>query len=315
MTVNPQEWYIIVNPHAGSGKTMSEWAVAEAKLAGCGVPYKAVFTARKYHATELAHAAASQGWRKFVAVGGDGSVHEVMCGVVDWCRESGVDMEEFTLAVIPIGSGNDWIKSLNVPHDTAKVVELIANESFAKQDVIAVELADGVSTTMTNVGGVGFDSHVCVTVNALKDRGRRSKLLYVYGLVKAIIGLKSIRVRIEGDGREIFCGTMYSVAFGNGKYSGSGMLQTPLSELDDELIDVMVVPRIALWKILLAVPRIFTGTLAECRYVIYAKARSITVTPLDDASADLVEVDGEVTGKLPMSLKATGSRINVVVGR
>ena len=112
------DWYCIVNPHAGSGKTMPQWAIAEKILTASSVPYKTTLTNYKFHAEKLAYEAAQRGYRRFLAVGGDGSVHEVMNGIVRYTEETGAAPEDFTLSVIPIGSGNDWIKSLGIPHDT-----------------------------------------------------------------------------------------------------------------------------------------------------------------------------------------------------
>ena len=115
------EWYIIVNPHAGSGKTMRYWVPAESKLKELGVPYYTVYTTHKHHATELAALAARMGYRRIMAVGGDGSIHEVFDGVLGWCEVSGTDPADFYLAVAPIGSGNDWIKSFGIKRDVVIV--------------------------------------------------------------------------------------------------------------------------------------------------------------------------------------------------
>ena len=169
------EWFIIVNPRAGSGKTISGWTVAEWLLRELGVPFTCAFTHYKSHARELACQAARDGYRRFVAAGGDGSVHEMFSGVLDFCTETGTPADGFLMGNIPIGSGNDWIKSLGVPHDIERVVRLIAEGSSRMQDVISVHASDGRTCCMSNVGGTGFDSHVCERVNARKERGHRSR--------------------------------------------------------------------------------------------------------------------------------------------
>ena len=125
MSITKNEWYTIVNPHAGSGKTMSKWVPAEKYLKKLGVKLHIVYTTHKHHAEELAGAAARMGYRKIMAVGGDGSIHEVFEGVLSWCESSGTAPEEFYLALMPIGSGNDWIKTFDIPHDTIKAAEII----------------------------------------------------------------------------------------------------------------------------------------------------------------------------------------------
>ncbi len=314
MTDTRTEWYIIINPHAGSGKTMEQWAIAEKQLAELGIPYAAAYTGYKAHAKQLAAQAAEDGYRKILAVGGDGSVHEVFTGVLSWCEETGTASEEFYFGVIPIGSGNDWIKSLNVPHDTLKVVSLIEKGSFRRQDVVRVKSAGDKVCYMANIGGVGFDSHVCERVNAKKERGHRSKRIYVNALIYTILHLQRFQASVMGDGEEYYSGNCYSIAFGNGRYSGGGMLQTAASEIDDGLLDVMIVPVLPLHKIVREVRRIFDGTIQESGSVIYRKCSCLKVVPLNARSADIIAMVGEVEGRLPLEITLPGQQVNVLVG-
>ena len=308
------EWYVIVNPHAGSGKTMQEWALAEKRLCDLGVPYVAAFTGYKAHAKELSYQAAADGYRRIVAVGGDGSVHEMFTGVVQYCRKSGTPTEEFYLAVIPIGSGNDWIKSLSVPHDTLKVVDLINRGSFSKQDIVEVSSSDNVSCCMANIGGAGFDSHVCVNVNAKKERGRRNKRIYVNALIRTLLTLRRISVEVVGDGEVFYSGPLYSLSMGNGKYSGGGMLQTGVSEIDDGLLDLLIVPAVSVFTIVKEIHRIFDGTTHNSQSLIYRRCRNLKVIPLNAKSNDYVEIDGEIEGRLPLEVNMSGSQVNVLTG-
>lgn len=309
------EWYIIVNPHAGSGKTISEWEAAEKLFSDLEVPYVSVFTDHKFHASELAAKAATRGYRRFLAVGGDGSVHETFCGLMSWCEEYGVSTEEFTIGVIPIGSGNDWIKSLDVPHDTEAVIELISKDSVRKQDVVKVITRGERISYMANIGGVGFDSHVCARVNSQKESGKRNKRIYVNALIHTIFNLKRFHVSVEGDGEEYYKGPCYSIAIGNGRYSGSGMLQTAGAEIDDGLIDVMIVPVLSLFRILKEIHRIFDGTVQNSKCVIYKRCKSLKITPLNARSSDIVEMDGEIVGNLPLEVTVTGFMTNAIAGQ
>ena len=306
------DWFIIVNPRAGSGKTISGWTEAEGLLRRRGVPFTVEFTHYKSHARELALQAARDGYRLLLAAGGDGSVHEMFSGILDFCTETGTPAEEFRLGNIPIGSGNDWLKSIGVPHDIGKVVDLVADGSFRFQDVIQVRNSDGNTCCMANVGGTGFDSHVCVRVNARKERGHRSRWIYVGALIMTILKLKRIKVEVVGDGQTVFKGACFSIAFGNGRYSGGGMLQAAGAVMDDGLVDVMVVPVMSILRILREVHCLIDGTTPQSPSLVYSQCRSITVTSLDPRYDDLFEVDGEIEGRLPMEIAATGQRIGVV---
>ena len=307
-------YFFIVNPRAGSGKTMYEWLPAERKLKRLGIPCDIALTDHKRHATALAQQAAAEGYRRIIAVGGDGSLHEVFNGICRWCAATGVPTEEFLLGVVPIGSGNDWIRSLAVPNDTIEVVDLIRRNSFGRMDVMRVKSSGGRTAYMANIGGVGFDSHVCKRVNTQKESGRRGKLIYLNSLRYTIFNLKSINISVVADGEVVFTGLCYSVAFGNGRYSGSGMRQVPLAVLDDGLLDYTIIPKTPLLKVVKELPRLFNGTLHQSVYVISGKCRSLQIVPMDEQSNDIFELDGEIEGLLPMSIEVTGHMINVIKG-
>lgn len=307
-------YFFIVNPRAGSGKTMFEWLPAERKLKRLGIPCDIAMTDHKRHATALAYEAASKGYRKIIAVGGDGSLHETFNGICRWCARTGTPTEEFLLGVVPIGSGNDWIRSLGVPNDTSEVVDLIRKNSVGVMDVVRIKSSGGRLAYMANIGGVGFDSHVCKRVNIQKESGRRGKMIYLNSLRYTIFNLKPVYISVVADGEVIFTGQCFSVALGNGRYSGSGMRQVPLAVMDDGLLDYAVIPKAPLAKVLKELPRLFSGTLNQSEYVISGKCRSLQIVPMDEQSADIFELDGEIEGLLPMSVEITGHQINVIKG-
>ena len=294
---------------------MCEWLPAEKELERAGVRYVTAMTDHKRHATSLAMEACQQGYRKIIAVGGDGSLHEVFNGICRWCENSNCDISDFFIGVIPIGSGNDWIKSLGVEKDARAALECVCRSEYRMMDVIRVESSGSRVCYMANVGGTGFDSHVCLRVNSQKESGKRGKLIYLNSLIYTIATLRSIRVACYADGKMVFSGDCYSIALGNGRYSGSGMRQVPAAEIDDSLVDYLIIPRLSLGRIMLEVPRLFTGTINESRFVISGQCKSFKVMPLDSESEDVLELDGELEGRLPMSVEVLPSRIRVMTMR
>ena len=314
MTEPKTEWYIIVNPRAGSGKTMSLWVPAEQKLEKLGIPFITAMTDHKRHATALAHDAAAEGFRKILAVGGDGSLHETLAGITRFCDATGTPTEEFTLGVLPIGSGNDWIKSLDVPNDLDKVIDLIDSGSIGQMDIVKVTGGGGKVCYMANIGGTGFDSHVCSRVNFQKEGGKRGKLIYLNALRYTITHISAISVKVVADGKDVFEGPCYSIALGNGRDSGSGMRQVPLATIDDGIMDYMIVPKAPLHAIVKQIPRLFNGSINESSLVISGRCRQLLIAPLDEQSEDIFELDGEIEGRLPMNIEVDGRRINVIKG-
>ena len=316
-----EKWLAVVNVFAASKKAGSVWKKAAACLEDAGVLYKAEFTGGKYNATELSAKAAARGCRKFIAVGGDGTVHDVLNGIAEYVQSAeDVTLSDFTLAVLPVGSGNDWVKSVGVSTDIRQAVTFIAAGVTGTQDVVKVSMLDASDldaeplavSYMSNVGGVGLDARVCEIVNRKKEKGKRGKQLYVSALLYCIRHRVPIRARIVCDGKEIFSGKYLSIAFGIGKYSGGGMRQTPDAVIDDGLLDITVIPDIPIWTIAKEAPKLFTGTFNTVEVLTLAKCHEVLVLPEGEADAEPVEVDGEVVGRAPVRMEILDQQINVI---
>ena len=317
-------WLVVVNVFAASRKAGSVWKKAAVMLEEAKIPYKAMFTGGKDNAITISRKSAMKGYRKFIAVGGDGTVHDVLNGITDFVYSSDgseISVADFTLGVLPVGSGNDWVKSTGVPRDIQGAVNVIADGKTGLQDVVRVEVldpscpeSDPLSVSyMANVGGVGLDARVCEIVNRKKEQGYRGKKLYVSALLYCIRHRVPVRARIVCDGNEIFSGRYLSIAFGVGKYSGGGMRQTPLAELGDGMLDVTVIPDISIWTIAKEVPRLFTGTFHKVGVLTLAKCREVLVLPDSGADAEPVEVDGEVVGRAPVRMSVLPQQIKVIM--
>ena len=328
MDSNDKIWYAVVNPNAGSGKTVSEWPKASKILSDNRIDFEYKTTWKMGAAVEITMKACAEGYRKFLAVGGDGTVHEILEGIAKYVQISAVAktldkesqkvaLDDFTLAVMPIGSGNDWIKTLEIPKDFNKVAELMKRDSTGRQDVFCLSLRDdntsrNLESFMANVGGVGFDANVCKKVNFEKNTGKSGKVLYLKALISNILNFKTFDCVVEADGKEIFRGTTMSIALGAGKYSGGGMLQVPDAVMDDGLLDITIIPLMPLHRIIRAVPGLFTGKLLKDNpELISAKCSSLSIKPLS-SPAPLVEVDGEVVGNLPVSIGRLDGQLRVL---
>ena len=308
-------WLVVVNVFAASKKAGSVWKKAAVMLEEAGVPYKAMFTGGADNAIAISRKACAMGYRKFLAVGGDGTVHDVLNGISEHVYApdtTDVSISDITLGVLPVGSGNDWVKSTGVPRDIRSAVDVIAKGHTGLQDMVRVKVGDTVSY-MANIGGIGLDARVCEIVNRKKEQGRRGKQLYVSALLYCIRHRVPVRAKVICDGKEIFNGKYLSLGFGVGKYSGGGMRQTPLAELGDGLLDVTVIPDIPLWIIAKEVPKLFTGTFHKVSVLTLAKCRSISIIPECQADAEPVEVDGEVIGRGHTTMEVLPEQIKVIM--
>ena len=314
------KWLVVVNVFAASRRAGSVWKKAAALLDAASVSYHVRFTGSPDNAMTIALKGAQDGYRRFIAVGGDGTIHDVMNGVASVVSsDNDVILSDFTFAVLPVGSGNDWVKSAGVPRDLGEAVKLIAQEHVSRQDVVKVSILNDAGESikdsyMANIGGIGLDARVCEIVNKKKEQGRRGRFLYVSALAYCIRHRVPVKAKVICDGVEVFDGKYLSMAFGVGKYSGGGMRQTPLAVLDDGLLDVTIIPDISMWVIARKVPSLFTGTFHKVDVLTQARCREVLVLPYGQADAEPVEVDGEVIGRVPVRMTVLPDQINIISG-
>ena len=310
--MNDSSWIAVINPNAGGGRVAREWPLLSNMLKDRGFPFEEVFTTHRYHAVELVIYSLKRGFRNFISVGGDGTLHEIVNGIF---YQKEVPVSEITLAVLPTGSANDWTRMYRIPKDYDKAIETVLEERTVMQDVARVEYSQaGVrnSRYMVNVAGVGLDANICLRCNASKDKGKSGDLAYVKAAFKALVSRTSTPTKVVVDGRSFFSGKMFSIAFGVGKYSGGGMMQVPDAVADDGLVNVMVARKVSKIKFLLLFKQLFKGTIYRIREVSHTTASRVCVI---SRKPDRVEIDGEVVGTTPMNLEVLPRALRVVVGR
>ncbi len=329
---NQDTWLAVVNIFAASKKAGKIWRRAEEHLNNEGVPFTSRRTGDNGNAMTIACTACEEGFRKFIAVGGDGTIHDVLEGIMFYIESrnlvgDAVCLSDFTFAVIPVGSGNDWIKTSGVPKDVVKAASLFNCGRIARQDVVKVTVLDPSALPdektqkiayMANVGGVGLDARVCDKVNREKMRGKRGKRLYVSALIYNILHRVPTFAKVLCDGRKAFEGAFMSMSFGIGRYSGGGMRQTPHAVMDDGLLDMAIIPDLPLMKIAKEAPKLFSDKFWNVKELVTARCRTITVLPYDPAmpgkpvSGDLIEVDGEIVGTAPVKFEILPNQLNIL---
>ena len=194
-------WKIIISKKSGNGKAFAQWPEVKDALVEKGLQFSESFTEYVGHATELAREAIRGGFRKILAVGGDGTIHEILNGVM---TQDEVPSSEITLAIVPVGSGNDWARLYDLPKESAAAVDLLTGGRTLLQDVVKVEsVLDGEPSVryMMNIGGLGIDAHVCYLFELEKQKGKKDKNSMGYKVNSAA---KSVAKTTAGTvGREV----------------------------------------------------------------------------------------------------------------
>ena len=305
------KWIMIVNPFSASASNEEKWKKCGNILAEGGLQVEHIITGRPRHASELSFKAAVSGIRKFIAVGGDGTVHEVMTGLLRFCDAQGVDMGEFTIGVIPYGTGNDWIRTALIPKDIEEAARCIVRGNTAKEDVVRLTFSNGVFC-MANIGGIGLDADICHYTNKLKQKGHRGRLLYKLAAPYSIFTKKRHPVKIECDGELLYEGKLFSAVIANGIYRGGGVKQNQDGgNWSDGQLELSVMPGVSHIKGVSLMTHALSGDFAVQPGIITRRFRKMTVTPL--GTPDRVESDGEIPGTTPLTVELTGQQINIIV--
>lgn len=287
--VDVRNYTFIVNPEAGKGSAERTWWRLQPLIAGSGIQHDVVRTESEGDGTRLAAIASGQ---CVVAVGGDGTVNEIANALVG---------SEKTMGVIPAGSGNDMIKSIGVPVETEaafqvllrgeKLVMDVGTVRCSGSDEVLPESGELKSRYFVNGVGVGFDAAVAVRTREI--RFLSGTALYLLAALQTLGKYDSPFYDVTFDGESRRSRNLL-MAIGNGICAGGGFYLTPDARVDDGLLDLCVIERASVPRILRLMPSVMRGKHGPAKEVNFYRAKEINIsckTPF------YVHADGEIVGR------------------
>lgn len=300
-----ERWYVICNPASGRGSRHSNRSRLEHGLRAAGIAHEIAMSEYPGHACVLARAACDNGWRRIAIAGGDGTAHEVVNGILG----SGIaDLAPMMLGVLPLGTGNDWARTLGVPANVDNACRILGAGQAVFHDVGEVALridAQPATRHFINVAGAGFDAHVVRLVQTCDARRWR----YFTGMLRSAHTFQAPELTISAAGFRHEGPTL--VAFLNiGGYLGGGMHVAPQARFDDGLFELTVVRDMSVARLLANLPRLALGTLAGSDLVSVARAACVSIE-----GDTLIEADGELLGCTPASFRTIARALQVMVPR
>jgi len=309
--ISPEKWLIIVNPNAGSKKGARDWTKICHFLSQEGFDYHCVFTEHRNHAIHLAEQYIVKGYRNLIVVGGDGTMNEVLNGIMNQTK---VSPEEIILGMIPVGTGNDWCRTFGIPFDYKKAVHILKTKKIFVQDVGKVtyyKKNESIQRYFLNVAGMGYDALVAKKTNMLKERGKGNPLAYIYFVFAGLFQYKFMEGVIEVDDQIVFKGEIFSMNVGICKYNGGGMMQVPYAIPNDGFLDMMIIKKASKLIVLRHARKLYTGTLVNLPVVKTFRGKSIRIR---STGKIYLEADGESLDHTPFTFEIIPTVLKVIVG-
>ncbi|WP_028776443.1 diacylglycerol/lipid kinase family protein [Shimazuella kribbensis] len=239
-------YLFIVNPHAGRGKGLRAWKQVEAKLVHSRIDYEVHFTQYKEEAILLAKEAMDQSkWIAVIAVGGDGTVHEVANGLYG---------SEIPMGYIPAGTGNDFAREWKISFDPLRAWERIQQHEVKKVDILMEN-----SRIMLCYISAGFDGYVSRKVDASWWKKGLGKASYFIGALLALKKFRPFSLRLQLDGQNHDFEDVWLVTLSNGKSLGGGMLINPQADSTDGWMDLCIVHKLKKLEFLRMFPKVYAG--------------------------------------------------------
>jgi diacylglycerol kinase (ATP) len=289
-------WLVIRNPVAGRARTRPDaWRSFERALRAAGVEFDVQSTGRPGDAVHIAEAAASSGQTRILVAGGDGTVHEALNGLMRARTESStVHAPDTVLVPVPLGTGNDWARSLALPRNPDRLAALIARGQPVAHDVGRIDFAEPGQPRcwFINVAGAGFDAHVLQRLPASTP----SRAAYLLGALRELGRYRATNVRVACDDAPASAVKRLVAFVAIGRYCGHGMHVAPRARFDDGRFDVVTIADVGLLRALPRLVALYTRGLLHDPLVRHAMARSVH---LDSEPAAGVEADGQRVGTTP----------------
>lgn len=288
-------YYFIVNPAAGRGKADRVGISVKKICKDRNIDFDLVYTSNSGHAIDLA-ANARDKFECVVAVGGDGTINEIVNGLIGGSA---------ILGIVPVGSGNDFVRALDLPRKTKTAIDVLQTMKTR-----FIDIGKAGNRYFQNGLGIGFDAWV--VQQTMKTKTLRGKAIYLYSVLKTIYSYVPPRVKLfynDVQREENF----YLITIGNGISLGGGFKLTPNAILDDGLFDLTIIRNLKKLEVLQNLLGVFSGKHIYLEQVTTGRASKISLYSDEGFAA---HVDGELLSLslnslevelLPKALKVVNS--------
>ncbi|MFV0389400.1 MAG: diacylglycerol/lipid kinase family protein [Pyrinomonadaceae bacterium] len=295
---------VIVNPHSAGGNTKARWYGIASDLRAHFGPFQVAFTKRAGDGIELAKNAANSGRSFVIACGGDGTVNEVLNGIM---LAENADTE---LGVIPSGTGGDFRRTIGMPTESREAARALREGTTTEIDVGKVEFATKHSTIETryfvNVSSFGLSAEINLRVSANSffkwlplGSTIRGKAKFAFSTIQEVIDINPVLVQLKVDGDEWKSLETLNFCVCNSRFFGGGMKIAPDAKITDGEFDIVNIGDINTARIFSNGYKLYNGTHLNLPEVKSLLAKTLEIKPFETDAKIRIEMDGEVPGYLP----------------
>jgi len=292
------DWFCIINPNAGNGKSVLAWATLSEQMIAENISFSFVNSEYSGHTIQLTQQAIQQGFRRILAVGGDGTVHEVVNGIFG---QSEVPTEEIIVTMYPIGTGNDWLKTHQISSEMNTFIQKLKDPNSNTQCVGKIEYQSLQYQTFQryffNVAGMAYDGYVAKKLSENR-KAAGNQLTYFLMVFKYLFQYTISKLEVIIQHETFRKGKHYLVNVGICKFSGGGMQLTPHAQPDSGKFAVTCGSTFSALKVIMNLYRLYQGSILEHPLISSTHSEQVTILPLHQDDVYL-EADGEFLGKCP----------------
>jgi len=286
-----QKWLAIVNPVSGGNKDQQKSRNIISHIANKGFDVDVKLTYDKGSAINIAKEAVENNFRNIIIIGGDGTLNEVVNGVL---LQQVAPSSEVKIGMFSLGTGNDFIRTLNIPKDYEMATDVLLQGKTKTIDAGLVSYyVDNKKTSryFINVLGMAFDGAVTESANSTK--GAIGKMTYLKSVITTLFKYEPTKIKIEVDDVVIANEIIYCINIGNCKYSGGGMRMVPDAIPDDGLFDITIMTPLPNLVALANLHRLFNGTIKQLKQVTALRGKKLKIYSAPEICA---EAEGEFLG-------------------
>ena len=297
-------WYTIINPTSGNGKSLKQLSLIKKEFIKNNIDTTIVITKYIHHEKELVLLAIKKGYTKFISVGGDGTLHHIVNGIMN---QNIIETYKIIVAVIPVGTGNDWVKTYQIPNNIEKIVQLIKKEKKLFQDIGQLKLINNNKEFyFNNLSGIGFDAFVVNRISAFKKLG---SIAYLFGGLASFFSYKKELLQVI-IGKENIKSKIFMISIGLCKFSGGGMKLTDYNNHKKGYFDITLIKNISIIKVLLNIKKLYNGKLFNLKEVNTYQSKTLHIK---SNKSLFIQADGELLGKGNIEINIINNAIQFIV--